>query len=60
MVVLAFTNGWFSTVASVHLPGHVTGAAAKSVASSFGIAVGFLGIVAGQWSSRLVKLIFGA
>lgn len=58
MALLAFTNGWLSTVATIHLPGHVKAAEAKSRASALGIAVGFVGIVAGQWTSKLIKVLF--
>lgn len=57
MALLAFTSGWFSTVAAVHLPGHVNGPTAKSRASTFGIAVGIIGVVVGQWTSKLLKVI---
>lgn len=57
MGFLAFTNGWLSTVATVHLPLHVNGPAARSRASALGIAMGFVGIVTGQWTSKLLKVI---
>ena len=57
IIIIGFSNGYLSTCAVIHLPSHVNGAASKARASSFGMSVGFLGIVAGQWTSKLIKLL---
>lgn len=59
ITTLAFTNGWFATVVTMHLPNHVTGAADKSTASGCGVAAAYIGVVAGQWLSKLTKTLAG-
>lgn len=59
MAILALSQGWLNTVAVIHLPAHVEGGAAKSRACTLGLSVAFLGIVSGQWSSKLIKVLWG-
>lgn len=57
IAAIALSNGWLTTVSSIHLPGHVDGASAKSRASSMGLTFALVGVAGGSWTATLINYL---